>query len=99
MKDISERIQRSEENLHNTSLFNSIKITWLQEKDNVTFYILVTERWYIFPLPIFEIAERNFNVWWQTKDFSRVIYGGTLNWYTISKVLFSYTIEYLNINF
>ncbi len=81
LKDIQTKIQRSEENLHNTSLFNSVKITWLQENDKVNFYILVTERWYIFPLPIFEIAERNFNVWWQTKDFSRVIYGGTLNWY------------------
>jgi len=81
LKDISLRIKRSEENLHNTSLFNSVKITWLQEKNKVNFYILVTERWYVFPLPIFEIAERNFNVWWETKDFSRVIYGGTLNWY------------------
>ena len=81
LKDLSLRAQRSEENLHNTSLFNSVKITWLQENDKVNFYVLVTERWYVFPLPIFEIAERNFNVWWETKDFSRVIYGGTLNWY------------------
>jgi outer membrane protein assembly factor BamA len=72
--------KRSEENLYNTSLFNSVHITWLEENDKMNVFILVTERWYIFPLPIFEIAERNFNVWWQTKDFSRIVYGGILNW-------------------
>ena len=77
---INEAIVHSEENLQNTSLFNSVRINWLQDHDKVNFYILVTERWYIFPVPVFEIAERNFNVWWETKDFSRVIYGGILNW-------------------
>ncbi len=81
LKDIAIRIKRSEENLHNTSLFNSVKVTWIQDNDRANFYVVVTERWYIFPVPIFEIAERNFNVWWETKDFSRVIYGASLNWY------------------
>ena len=77
---VEKTFKRSEENLFNTSLFNSVHITWLIEKDKINVFILVTERWYIFPLPIFEIAERNFNVWWQTKDFSRIVYGGLLNW-------------------
>lgn len=81
LKEIDMRIKKSESNLYNTSLFNSVKITWIADNDKVNFYVVVTERWYIFPLPIFEIAERNFNVWWETKDFSRVIYGGSLNWY------------------
>ncbi len=81
LAEINLRIKRSEENLQNTSLFHSVKITWIQDNDRVNFYIVVTERWYIFPLPIFEVAERNFNVWWETKDFSRVIYGASLNWY------------------
>ena len=78
--EIDKLLKRSEENLYNTSLFNSVHITWLFEDDRIKVIILVTERWYIFPLPIFEIAERNFNVWWQTKDFSRIVYGGVLNW-------------------
>jgi hypothetical protein len=73
-------LKKSEENLFNTTLFNSVHISWLLENGRVNVYILVTERWYVFPLPIFEVAERNFNVWWQTKDFSRVIYGATVNW-------------------
>jgi outer membrane protein assembly factor BamA len=72
--------KRSEENLFNTSLFNSVHITYVIEADVVNVFIVVTERWYVFPLPIFEIQERNFNVWWQTKDWSRIVYGGLLNW-------------------
>jgi len=72
--------QRSEENLMNTSLFHSARITRLQDGGNLNVYIIFNERWYIFPLPILEIAERNFNVWWQTKDFSRLVYGGVLTW-------------------
>lgn len=79
-KDIEAIFRRSEENLLNTSLFNSARITRLQNGRDLNVYIIFTERWYIFPLPIFEIAERNFNVWWQTKDFSRVVYGGVLTW-------------------
>ena len=78
--DIPQLIRRSEENLQNTSLFNNVHITWLQDGFKANIYVLVAERWYIFPVPVFEIAERNFNVWWQEKDFSRVIYGGILNW-------------------
>ncbi len=80
MRDLDAIFRRSEENLLNTSLFNSARITRLQDGKNIDVYIIFTERWYIFPLPIFEIAERNFNVWWKTKDFSRVVYGGVLTW-------------------
>jgi len=73
-------VRRSMENLINTSLFNSVNINYVEENTSLNVFVIVTERWYIFPLPIFEIAERNFNVWWETKDFSRVIYGGVLTW-------------------
>ena len=110
--DIQKLIKRSEENLYNTSLFNSVHITWLLEDKKINIFIIVTERWYIFPLPIFEVAERNFNVWWQTKDFSRIVYGGILNWNNFrgrnevlslslrlgytQRVSFYYSIPYIN---
>jgi outer membrane protein assembly factor BamA len=73
--------RRSEENLMNTSLFNSVHISALLNSSNtMTVYIIVTERWYIFPIPIFELVDRNFNVWWRTKDFSKINYGGVLTW-------------------
>lgn len=80
LNELQKIVQRSEENLLNTSLFNSVHITWLQEGKDIRVFILMAERWYIFPLPVFELAERNFNVWWQHKDLSRVIYGGVLTW-------------------
>ncbi len=106
--------QRSEENLLNTSLFNSARITHLMDGNEVNVYIIFTERWYVFPLPIFEIAERNFNVWWETKDFSRVVYGGVLTWNNFrgrnetvattirlgytQRISFYYSIPYINRN-
>lgn len=78
--EVEKNFRRSEENLLNTSLFNSARITWLRQGKELRVYIIMTERWYIFPLPVFELAERNFNVWWETKDLSRIVYGGILNW-------------------
>lgn len=73
---LSEIITKSRENLLNTSLFNFVTIdTFRLDSTNMNITITVIERWYIWPFPIFEIADRNFNVWWKTKDFSRTNYG------------------------
>ncbi len=69
---------RSRENLINTSLFNFVNIYDQPDANDssLTHVIVhVAERWYIWPLPIFEIVDRNFNEWWLTKDFSRTNYG------------------------
>jgi len=64
--------KQSAENLFNTSLFNSVKIAAVAvEEHKMDIEITVVERWYIWPVPVFEIDERNFNTWWQTKDLSR----------------------------
>jgi len=106
---------RSEENIYNTSLFNSVKLTYLKITNGTTaIYVILKERWYIFPLPVFEVVDRNFNVWWRTKDFSRIVYGGVLAWNNfrgrnetvalavrlgyIQQVGFSYSIPYINKN-
>ncbi len=36
------------------------------------------ERWYTFPYPILELADRSFNEWWYNRnhDFSRINFGG-----------------------
>ena len=79
---LNEKIKESTENLNNLKLFNFVEIT--QNKGNV--YIEVTEKWYFWPYPIFEISERNFNTWWDEfqandySDFSRLNYGIFLNW-------------------
>lgn len=78
--DLGRIFKRSEDNLFNTALFNSTKITWLRDGEGIRVFVIVTERWYVFPVPIIEVAERNLNAWWETKDYSRLIYGGSLQW-------------------
>lgn len=79
---LKERIKESTENLNNLKLFNFVEIT--QNEGNI--YIKVTEKWYFWPYPVFEISERNFNTWWDEfkandySDFSRLNYGIFLNW-------------------
>jgi len=67
---------QSAENLYNTSLFNSVRIKQIPVGENRgDIEITVVERWYIWPVPVFEIDERNFNTWWETKDLSRASAG------------------------
>ena len=75
---IARLIQRSKNNLRNTRLFLDTEITALEVSDTkIDIVVKVTERWYIFPIPIFKLADRNFNEWWvnQDRDFNRVDYG------------------------
>lgn len=70
---------RSKENLMNTLLFNFVTMQLLDDiDDKKAVVITVTERWYIFPVPIFELVDPNFNTWWKSKDWSRVNYGFTV---------------------
>lgn len=69
-------LQRSKENVMNTKLFNFVDIHIYQATDgHVDIQVEVTERLYLFPLPVFDIADRNFNEWWLTRDFHRTYYG------------------------
>lgn len=64
--------------LINTRLFNTAEIRVLDfGNDVIDLLVDLNERWYTFPSPIFELADRNFNEWWETynHDFSRVNYG------------------------
>lgn len=81
MQELDKRIQRSRENLLNTSLFNFVEIKkQITGTADVYLIIEVVERWYIFPVPIFEIVDRNFYEWWQDKNFRKTNYGFYLNW-------------------
>ena len=78
---LDKAIELTKQNLNNTSLFNFININkQIIDSNKVYLLIEVTERWYIFPVPIFEVVDRNFNEWWLRKDLSRTNYGFFLNW-------------------
>jgi hypothetical protein len=59
-------------------LFLSVNIVKEYVTDtSVIISIALKERWYIFPAPIFSLADKNFNLWWnqQQKSLKRVNYG------------------------
>ena len=64
--------------IYNLRLFNTVELRpILLSSNKVDLLIEVTERWYTFPVPIFELSDRNFNEWWQNynHDIRRVNYG------------------------
>ncbi len=67
--------------IYNTKLFNEVEVAILElDYDKVDVIIKVAERWYLFPIPLLDIIDRNFNDWWvnQDADLSRLIYGLSL---------------------
>ncbi len=72
------RFKNNENQLLNSGLFNSVDIEIHRWTGNrVMVNVKVKERWYTFPVPVFALADRNFNVWWVEYDhnFSRTVYG------------------------
>lgn len=69
-------MEQSENNVMNLGLFNFVEIEPIQvDNEKVIVLISVQERWYIYPVPIFEIAQTNFNTWWETKELRWLNYG------------------------
>jgi outer membrane protein assembly factor BamA len=76
--DLQSLLDVDKKKLINTRLFNTVELKTLQfHGDQVDLIVNLSERWYTFPSPIFELADRNFNEWWQNydHDFRRVNYG------------------------
>lgn len=77
------KLDKARENVFNLKIFNFVGINvknW--ENDTLDVVVSVVERWYIIPVPIFQLIDRNFNEWWvdRGRDFGRIQYGATLNW-------------------
>jgi outer membrane protein assembly factor BamA len=70
----------AKENVFNTNLFNLVDVKFDTVSGSLFVDITVTviERWYIWPIPYVQPADRNFNVWLATRDISRVTYGVNL---------------------
>ncbi len=84
--ELSFILDQDKKKLYNTRLFNTVDIRILElEQDQIDLLISVDERWYTFPVPIFQLSDRNFNEWWTTynHDFSRVNYGLSLYQYNM----------------
>ncbi|MCD6090861.1 MAG: hypothetical protein J7J72_05135 [Bacteroidales bacterium] len=84
LKEFISNLKKSKENLQNTSLFNYVEVRDVQVASEGKIYanvhIDLDERWYIWPMPIFELAERNPNAWWESNDLSKINYGLFFTW-------------------
>ncbi|HMJ67450.1 MAG TPA: BamA/TamA family outer membrane protein [Cyclobacteriaceae bacterium] len=74
------QLVRDRAKVYNLRLFNTVVVRWLEFDPfagSIDIIVEVSERWYIFPQPIFELSDRNFNEWWQNygHDWKRVNYG------------------------
>ncbi len=67
--DLGPIMERNQNNLLNLGLFNEVVVNvseWDTEKKQIDVTIDVKESWYVYAVPILELADRNFNVWWTT---------------------------------
>lgn len=68
-------IEKSKQNLINTSLFNFVYIDYIASDRNMSIEINVDERWYLWPYIIFEHADRNLSNWINEKNYDMINYG------------------------
>ena len=64
---LQNQFERNKKWFINTDLFSKIDFNlsdWDLETNQATIKLKVKEAWYIYPLPIVELADRNFNIWW-----------------------------------
>jgi outer membrane protein assembly factor BamA len=110
---LSKLLVENQYRILSTGLFNEAKINvvnWDTDKGFADIEISFQENWYLFPSIIFELADRNFNVWWkeQNRSLDRINYGLKLSHYNLTgskdplkiKVQFGFTrkfeIDYFN---
>jgi len=82
--ELDEVIEKNRQQILSTGLFNEallLLVNWEDYKADLV--IDLQENWYLFPTPIFELADRNFNVWWQEqgRSLDRINYGVKLSHY------------------
>jgi hypothetical protein len=83
LETLMPKLEQNKRFLINTLLFNSVEVKIAKwEGQAVHILIVLKESWYIFPLPQFELADRNFNVWWSrhNRDIRRANIGMWLIW-------------------
>ncbi len=103
--ELTRAVKKSEINLINTKLFNKATINIREIEDGgVQLVVDIEETWYIYPVVIFELADRNFNVWWseQGRSLERMNLGVRLDHLNLTghkdqlkmKAQFGYTRKY-----
>jgi outer membrane protein assembly factor BamA len=79
LQELAHIFERNEQRLESTGLFNDadLNIKKWEDVDKMNIHLKLRESWYIYPAPIFELADRNFNVWAKEMNYAldRTNYG------------------------
>ena len=78
---LNQHLERSKGNVWNLQLFNFVEIDtcWFSPTE-IDIVVRVTERWYVWPIPFVDFADRNLSEWWETKRLDRLDYGTLVKW-------------------
>nr|WP_255710106.1 POTRA domain-containing protein [Pontibacter harenae] len=68
-------LEESRMRLFNLRLFLHVTYNYTCDAGRVSVTYQMQERFYLYPTPIFDIADRNFAAWLEKKDWSRLDYG------------------------
>jgi len=80
LDQLVEVVDRQCQLLLNTNLFMDVQVlisTLNLERKETILRAVVRERWYVYPAVDFDLADRNFNIWWTegNRSLSRINYG------------------------
>lgn len=81
---LQKHLEIDQRKIINTNLFITVDLLTKPNPDSVRtdIRVVVKERWYFIALPVFQLADRNFNEWWyeRKRDLRRTIYGMYLSY-------------------
>ena len=78
INEVQKELEQARIQIYNTTLFNDVTLYYfIIDSNNISVNVQVTERWYFYPVPQFQLVGRNFNDWYKTNhaNFDRVNYG------------------------
>jgi len=84
---LSNVLSQSKSLVYNLNLFSEVNIESVLVNDSsMLLSVNVREKWFIYPIPQFQLTDRNFNEWVKVyhADFDRVVYGAKLVHYNVS---------------
>lgn len=85
--DLYKELEQARFQVYNTTLFNEVHFELVAiDADQVNINVHVIERWYLYPVPQFQLVDRNFSEWYKTykASLSRVNYGIKFVHYNLS---------------
>ena len=84
---LEDQLRQARQQVYNTTLFSEVYFdAFLSGENEILVTVNLRERWYIYPVPQFQLVDRNLNVWAKTYNYSldRVNYGLKFVHYNLS---------------